>query len=513
MRRPSPLALLLTLALTASVAASLPGSAVAAGPRADADTPRPVGVALSETTEVLARAAGALDGDAGPARADATLALRDLFLARPSLDEDDETEADRLLARPTDGVSDPYRDGYATSSVKTCAKHVCVHYVRSGADAPPSTAWAKNTLSVMERVWRHHVGKLDYRKPARDGSRGGNKKFDVYLKEIGSDGLYGYCAPENRVAGKPKQASGFCVLDDDFARSQFARAPIESLKVTAAHEFFHAIQFAYDYTEDPWFLESTATWIEERFADGVNDNRSYLKFGQASRSTKPLDLFDSSGLAHYGNWVFWEYLSERYGNTIVRQTIQRAGTGGGLPDDYSIQALKKVLKKEGGLPSRYAAFAAANTAPAKSYDEGSAFPGVSPIKVAKFRSKKRSASVTTKINHLAAKTVDFKPKKLTSKKWKLRITVDAPRAATSPAVALTIKRSNGKLLRRTVSLDKSGSGTKEVAFSSRKVRSVSVTLANASTRYNCNSRTGFACEGRPLDQGQRFTVDAKARRG
>ena len=197
------------------------------------------------------------------------LALRDLFLARPSLDEDDETEADRLLARPTDGVSDPYRDGYATSSVKTCAKHVCVHYVRSGADAPPSTAWAKKTLSVMERVWRHHVGKLDYRKPARDGSRGGNKKFDVYLKEIGSDGLYGYCAPENRVAGKPKQASGFCVLDDDFARSQFARAPIESLKVTAAHEFFHAIQFAYDYTEDPWFLESTATWIEERFADAT----------------------------------------------------------------------------------------------------------------------------------------------------------------------------------------------------------------------------------------------------
>ena len=197
----------------------------------------------------------------------------------------------------------------------------------------------------------------------------------------------------------------------------------------------------------------------------------------------------------------------------MRQTIQRAGTGGGLPDDYSIQALKKVLKKEGGLPSRYAAFAAANTAPAKSYDEGSAFPGVSPIKVAKLRSKKRSASVTTKINHLAAKTVDFKPKKLTSKKWKLRITVDAPRAATSPAVALTIKRSNGKLLRRTVPLDKSGSGTKKVAFSSRKVRSVSVTLANASTRYNCNSRTGFACEGRPLDQGQRFTVDAKARRG
>ena len=144
---------------------------------------------------------------------------------------------------------------------------------------------------------------------------------------------------------------------------------------------------------------------------------------------------------------------------------------------------------------------------------GSRGSGVSPIKVARLRSKMRSASVTTKINHLAAKTVAFKPKKLTSKKWKLRITVDAPRAATSPAVALLIKRSNGKLLRRTVTLDKSGAGVKKVAFSSRAVRSVSVTLANASTRYRCDSRTGFACEGRPLDQGQRFTVEAKARRG
>ncbi len=85
--------------------------------------------------------------------------------------------------------------------------------------------------------------------------------------------------------------------------------------MTAAHEFFHAIQFAYDFTEDPWLLESAATWIEERFADDVNDNRAYLKYGQAARSTTSLDLFDGGGLAHYGNWVFWEFLSESTATT------------------------------------------------------------------------------------------------------------------------------------------------------------------------------------------------------
>jgi hypothetical protein len=38
---------------------------------------------------------------------------------------------------------------------------------------------------------------------------------------------------------------------------------VRPLKVTAAHEFFHAVQFAYDIGEDGWLMESTATWMEE----------------------------------------------------------------------------------------------------------------------------------------------------------------------------------------------------------------------------------------------------------
>ncbi len=66
--------------------------------------------------------------------------------------------------------------------------------------------------------------------------------------------------------------------------------------------------------------------------------------------------------------------------------------------------------------------------------------------------------------------------------------------------------------RRSVPLDKSGAGSKKVIFSSRKVRSVGVTLASASTRYRCDSGSGFACEGRPLDQRRGFAVSATATR-
>ena len=42
-----------------------------------------------------------------------------------------------------------------------------------------------------------------------------------------------------------------------------AHTPLENLEVTAAHELFHAVQFAYDYDEDAWFMEATATWAED----------------------------------------------------------------------------------------------------------------------------------------------------------------------------------------------------------------------------------------------------------
>lgn len=468
----------------------------------------------------LDRAAAALGrteraGKAVPAaqRVEATLALRDLFLARPSLDPADAQLAEHLLARPTDGASDPYGDGYSTSSTKSCGPDICVHWVRSGADAPPNDAWTRTTLEVMQQVWRHHVDQLGYRAPATDAGRGGNAKFDVYLKELGSQGLFGYCAPENRVPGQRRQASGFCVLDDDFARSQFGRAPIDSLRVTAAHEFFHAIQFAYDFREDPWLMESTATWMEERFADDVNDNRNYLRYGQVASPGTSLDLFEPNGFAHYGNWPFWEFLSEHYGDGIVRQVIQRTGTGGRLPNDYSIQAVRHVLAGKGGFEAVFAAYAAGNTHPKTRYDEGQAFPVAPPVGSARLSARKDHAGFETRVNHLASASVKLRPDTtLAGKRWRLRLKVDAPKAATSPAVHLVVTRRNGSSYDRRIDLNPTGYAMTEVAFSSRSVASVTVTLANVSTRYRCDRKTAFSCAGAPRDQKLSFGLGARAYR-
>ena len=309
-----------------------------------------------------------LDGRAAPRDPSATVALRDLWASLPALSAADRTRAEGMLARPTDGPADPFGFGYTAPSAKKCARDVCVHWVRSTADAPPSKAWVKRTLKEMQRVYELTTGPYGYRKPLKDGNRGGNKKFDVYLKDIGPFGLYGYCAAETRV--QRFLATGYCVLDNDFSRTQFPSSPRKSLKVTAAHEFFHAVQYAYDAEDDRWLMEATATWMEERLADDANDNRQYLPYGQAKDPSQPLDSAGGGALNQYGNWAFFEFLSQRFGRDVVRQIWNRMAADKKSPDDYSTRAVVKVLKKKGGFAKVYAEFAAGNTIPGRTYPEG-----------------------------------------------------------------------------------------------------------------------------------------------
>jgi len=473
-------------------------------------------VAVPDPDEALAQATDALQGPTstppGPGtpdtdtdtlseRVDASLALRDLAAARPSMTGADADRADALLARPGDGASDPYGDGYSVRSSKICSGHFCVHRVDSTADRA-TLAFARTTLSTMERVYALEVGRLGYRKPVADGSRGGDKKFDVYLKELGRQNLYGYCAPERTDAGRPgRAASAFCVLDNDFARSQYGRAPSESLRVTAGHEFFHAVQFGYDRLEDRWLLESTATWMEERFADDVDDNRQYLRSGQVAKPARSLDV--NQAFDFYGNWAFWEALSQRYGLSIVREVIQRATK----PGVYSAVALRQALARRGGLPQVFASYAAGNNVPGRSYDEGGQ-AGWPTAEVSATRTVSRGTDQVSwagTVDHLASRNLKVVSKGVPEGR-RIRVSVDGPGSATAPAAALVLVRKSGSVLRRPIPLDADGKGSVTVGFASKGQSRAFVTVANASTRFDCDRGTSFSCEGEALDQGQRFVV-------
>lgn len=437
-----------------------------------------------------------------------TLAMRDLFLARPTLGPIESLLANALLARPTDGDQDPGGDGYRGPTDKRCGRRICVHYAKRGDDAPPSARWVRRTLRVLGNVWDHEVDHLGFRPPPSDRRRGGDDRFDVYLADVGDRGLFGYCTPERRVRGERFAASSYCVLDDDFAREQFRARPIDSLRVTAAHEFFHAIQFGYDFREDPWLLESTATWIEETFADSVNDNRRYLRFGTVHRPWVSLDAFSNDRYAHYGNWAWWEYLTDRYGDGLVRAVWRRADSVGDSPDLSSMAALKAVLDRHGGLPRALTSYAVANLTPAATYPEGARWPAAQVAKRVRLDRERRSARGAVRVDHLAARHLAFTPRAGFGPAWRLRVAVDAPRRrATARVVVL---KADGRQARRAVRLDRRGDGTVTVRFAASRVVRVVVTLVNTSTRYRCHQQTMLACRGEPRDDDARYRVEATA---
>lgn len=443
-------------------------------------------------------------------RPDATLALRDLFSALPRLDTDGRQQARRLLARPTHGADDPLGDGYRRPALRKCRGKVCVHWVPTTRDAPPNRAWVDTTLTQLNDVWRAEVGRLRYRAPVTDGRRGGNSRFDVYLKELGGRGVYGYCTPERRAPGAKWLASGYCVLDNDFARSQYGAPPRQSLRVTSAHEFFHAVQFAYDYGEDPWLMEASATWMEEQVADGVDDNRQYLRYGQLGEPARPLDAYRTQGFGQYGNWAFFEYLSSRFGTSIVRSIWNRAGEYRGAGRQYSTAAVARALAKRGGFVSAYAGFAAGNTVPARTYAEGRAWPRpAAPAATWRLTRDRPRAATTLTINHLASRSIRIDPQAGVRGR-ELHLTVDGPAARTDPAAYLLVKRP-GKVTKRAISLDAQGRGQLALRLT-RSTRSATVVLVNASTRFSCWHRSTWSCQGRARDDRQRFEVTAVARR-
>lgn len=496
-------AVLVVLALVLSVVS------LAGGPATASDESRPAVVpgatALTERAAVatLERAEGVLSG--ADVRLSPTLALRDLFHVLPSLAGEDRTKAEGLLGRPTN-PDDPNGDAYTVASKKTCSAKICVHWVPSTADAPPSRSWVRTTMEVMRKTWSREIGQLGYRRPVTDGGRGGNEKFDVYLKDVGSEGYYGYCAPERRKPGHKWLASGYCVLDNDFARAQFGAKPKASLRVTAAHEFFHAIQFAYDYGEDRWLMEATATWMEERVADDVNDNRQYLRHGQVAEPGDPLDLFDPSAFDQYGNWAFFEYLSTRFGTGVVRKVWSLAGAYKGAPDLYSTQAVRSALPRKRSWTGVFRAYAAGNTIPGRTYPEGRNWPSASMAASRRLSPADPGARGTLEVDHLAARNVVVRPDDtLNGRSWMLRVTVDGPRREVRPAAYVLVHKRSGKIARKAVPLDRDGDGRITFRFNAGSVSQATVTLANASARFNCwEQETTYSCQGRPKDDDKRF---------
>jgi hypothetical protein len=504
--RLKPLALVVSVAVTAALVVAPVQGASADREQRTASSPA-AARALAQAQALFAPKASSYakrtTATASGSR-DATMVLRRLRLERSNLSATGQASADLLLTRPITGRSE-------------CFDTVCVHWSTTGPDAATSE-YVDEVAATAESVLARYA-EAGYRAPESDGARGGNGLLDIYLQDLGSQSLYGYCDSDDSVPRSgPYDTWAYCAFDNNYDEFP-SHTPLENLQVTAAHELFHAVQFAYDYDEDPWFMEATATWAEDELYDDVNDNLQYLPESPLSQPGASMDHF--SGLRQYGDWIFFRYLTERFTDaegglpTIIRKIWERADGSSDGDDDYSVQAIAHELTARGtSLRSVFAGFADANRRPGASYEEGAAndYPvaSVRQRTVTLSRGHRDTGELASKVDHLASSTYRFNRGSGLAA-HALRVKVDLPPTSRGSAAVVTVRDTTGQTKTTTLNLSSAGDASHAFTFGSG-VRYVEVTLVNASIRYSCGvaPKAGFSCGGRSRDDNLRMAVRAQA---
>lgn len=428
------------------------------------------------------------------------------------------------------GFAEAARPAYSAPTRNFCV-NVCVHWVESTRDAPPLRDadgnrvpdWVDTTVGVMQHIWQKEVVEFGFRPPKSDLElldHGPDGRLDVYLRDI-ADEVLGYCVPEiPRGYIDRYDVPGYCVLDDDYSLAQLGPPTLggrRELELTAAHEFFHAIQFGYDFAEDGWLMEGTATWVEDAVYDAENEPYGRFPYSPLLHPEVPIDTFSGSQPFQYGSWVFWRFLEEFFAPTrgqpapsVIRRILELAAGGPGDPDLYSLEAVEAVARERGSsLRTAFARFGAVNAVPRSFYREGAGWPSSPAAKAFVLSSDKAATGGQLVLDHMTNGHVVFRPGAGVGAASRIELTLDLPAVARGAEATVVIVPRRGAARLQTVRLDAVGNGSTRVAFGLGAVSRVVLVLTNASARYTCGARTDFACGGRPLDDNQRYRFSAR----
>jgi hypothetical protein len=235
------------------------------------------------------------------------------------------------------------------------SKNFRIHYDLTGTNAIDPTDsdgdstpdYIETMATVFEEVYNHDINELGYNPPPSDGTDGGsNDAYDIYVKNLGtSTYAWTYYATllgdnDNSLEKEYNAYNSYIHMNSNY--DGFPSSGLEGIQVTAAHEFFHAIQFGYDGEEELWLMEATAVWMEEEMYNDINDCYQYM----VPWFEKPhISLNQSYGLHKYGSFIFFKYIDEHLGGRdMIRKTWEQSRNFNSINGDYSIQSIDLALK-------------------------------------------------------------------------------------------------------------------------------------------------------------------------
>lgn len=243
-------------------------------------------------------------------------------------------------------------------SVLSASGHFMLHYDREGRHAVPPQDIEGNGIPdyvdsaavYLDKAWQVEIAELGFRPPPdQDGNA--LSVYPIYFTNFGYYGLTTFS--EIDIPALPGlNYTSYIELHNNYESTIFFSKGLEGLKVTAAHEFNHAIQLGYnlwledsDYFSDLYLMEMTSTWLEDYVFDEVNDYIFYLDYGGETRSffknLFSISFTSVSNYDAYANSLFFHLVEKRYGSSFVVQLWEK------IMEEVGFAALQSTLAEYG----------------------------------------------------------------------------------------------------------------------------------------------------------------------
>ncbi len=242
-----------------------------------------------------------------------TIELLKAFEEIKNAPENVQEQAKEAMARPT-GLP---------NTLDTPGGNFKIHYTTTGTNRAPLD-YINRLSEILDEVWEYEINYLGYTPPPSAGTNGGDSRYDVYVRNLAY--YYGSTMPEDPGPASWNDYTSYIEIENDMsgfpATDDPEGSPWGQLKVTAAHEFYHAIQMGYRQSSELWLYEVTAVWMEDMVYDYCNDYLSYVD-GYYDSPWEGLTLDDFHA---YESCVFGFYLAERFGVDIWKTVFTNSRT-------------------------------------------------------------------------------------------------------------------------------------------------------------------------------------------
>ncbi|MGN6160657.1 MAG: MXAN_6640 family putative metalloprotease, partial [Marmoricola sp.] len=442
---------------------------------------------------------------------DGTATMVALAKALPRLNASDRAAALTLLgttaSAPCNGT-DGQPDASPYETATDPEGHFEIHYTSQGPNAVTDPTYVSRVAASLDTVYDTEIGAMGYQPPliptlAASNNTGsgdpvnwwsGGTQIPIALCNIAAD-LYGYCAPigvsttwafpaactlRNSYANKTVNNVTYAYYNSKYDGSD-TDAP---LKVTAAHEFFHAVQFRQNANEPLWLMEGSAVWMENEVYPQIHDYVQYLPY---TGIKKPLVPFTTnSGYWPYGDFTVFKTLAGSFRTPdVVREIWTYLGQH---QASSALSALIAVAKARGrSLPSVLVTYGIWNTLAPHGYPSANLYrPAVWWLNPRLDRANRVLASHSVNIRPLADTAVAISRGSHVLPTTKLRISISGPSGTAGGWFTIRRQFANGTTVTAQARIGGGGSTTITIPFNA-SVSYVAITLNNVNTSGSARS--------------------------